>query len=282
MTSNMDNLREALALLVDEGVLLRTRLNRLRPPHGEPMVKGLARSVISAILQIVYPDKYGVLNSTAEAGMKKVGLWPDVKTTASFADKYEAVNKVLLETAEAVGCDLWTLDSIWWRLTRRGSPKFESDEVHPTTALPVSTEIADEEEAAFGLERHLHEFLVDNWTVTELGNEWDLLEKDGEITGSEYDTGVVGTIDLLAKHKSEKRWLVIELKRRQTSDATIGQLLRYMSWVRRNRATEGELVEGLIVCRQIDKKLHYALDGQRNARCMTYQVSFNLNLVPQL
>jgi hypothetical protein len=205
MTADMEKLREALALLLDETVHIRTRLDRLRPPHGEPMVKGLARSVITAILQVVYPDNYGVLNSTAEAGMKQLGLWPEMKTNASLAEKYEAVNEVLLETAEALRVDLWALDSLWWRLTLRGSPKFEPHDIRVPAPSPTEPDIVDYEEQAFGLERHLHEFLVDNWSVTELGLKWNLLEEDGEITGSEYNTQEVGSIDLLAKHKNENR-----------------------------------------------------------------------------
>ena len=87
---------------------------------------------------------------------------------------------------------------------------------------------------------------------------------------------------MLAKHKSEKKWLVIELKRNQTSDSTVGQILRYMSWVRKNLAGEGESVEGLIICHQIDRKLQYAIDGLNDIKCMTYQVNFKLDPTPDL
>ena len=88
--------------------------------------------------------------------------------------------------------------------------------------------------------------------------------------------GEVGLIDLLARHQSQKRWIVIELKRNQTSDATVGQVLRYMGWVRKNLASVDETVEGLIVCRQNNKKLQHAISGLPNVRCMTHQVSFKL------
>lgn len=283
MTENMEKLRKALGILVDETMPIRTRLNRLRPPNGDPMVKGLARSVITAMLQIVYPDKYGVLNGTAEAGMKQLGVWPEIKTTACLADRYDAVNGILRELADALEIDLWTLDLLWWRVTLRGSPSFElgTREVGGSTGTSIPVE-ADGGDAAFGLERHLHEFLLDNWSATELGTEWNLFEEDGETVGSEYNTGEVGYIDLLAKHVSQNRWLVIELKRGQTSDDTAGQLLRYMSWIRRNLAETADTVEGLIICRAIDKKLQYALDGQPNVRCMTYRVRFSLDSAPVL
>lgn len=285
MTADMPRLREALAFLVDENLPVRTRLNRLRPQGGDPMVKGLGRAVITAILHIVYPEKYGVLNNTAEAGMKQVGVWPEFPRGSSFADRYEAVNRVLLDLAKALGTDLWTLDGLWWRLTLKGSPRFDDDDA-TQQATPPKRELAptdgqfQEAESGFALERHLHEFLVDNWPATSLAEEWELVEEDGEIVGSHYDTREIGQIDLLAKHRSENRWLVVELKRGQSSDDTVGQVLRYMGWVRRNLASDGGRVQGLIICRGIDRRLQYALDEQRNVRCMTYQVSFSLNAAP--
>lgn len=62
----------------------------------------------------------------------------------------------------------------------------------------------------------------------------------------------------------------------------MGQILRYMSWVRHKKAGEGGEVEGLVICRSVDKKMQYALDGLPNIRCMTYQVSFSLNQISKL
>lgn len=285
MTVDMPRLREALALLVDEKLPLKTRLNRLRPKSGDPMIKGLARSVITAILHIVYPEKYGVLNKTAEDGMKELGVWPEFQRGASFADRYEAVNRVLLDLSQELGIDLWTLDGLWW-LALKESPRFDGVEEGASQERPQTEESAEslrrDSEGTFALERQLHEFLVDNWSRTSLADEWALLEEDGEVVGSHYFTREVGEIDLLARHRKDDRWLVIELKRNQSSDNTVGQTLRYMGWVRRNLATEGRTVEGLIICGEIDRKLQYALDGQPNIRCMTYQVSFNLSPVPDL
>lgn len=288
MTADMPKLREAIRLLVDEGLPLRTRLNRLRPSSGNPMVKGLGRAVITAILLVCYPQKYGVLNNTAEGAMKKLGLLPTLSRGASFGERYDAVNRVLLETAASLEADLWTLDMLWWRVgdthMPRGAgvpgecvPQVPSDE-----EIPVLYALEDDSSAVFGLERYLQEFLVDNWQNTELGRDWELLEEDGEIVGTYYNTGEVGEIDLLAKHRHENSWLVVELKKAQTSDSTVGQVLRYMAWVRRNLASDGGRVEGAIICGDVDRRLQYALDGQPNIRCFTYTVNFSLNLAPEL
>ena len=78
MAADMPHLREALALLVDERLPLRARLDRLRPHGGEPMVKGLGPSVITAFLHFVDPDRYGILNGASERVMRRliaVGRW---------------------------------------------------------------------------------------------------------------------------------------------------------------------------------------------------------------
>ena len=289
ITEDMDRLKEALKLLFNEDLPIKTRLNRVRPSNGDPMVKGLGRAVITAILQVMHPEKYGVLNNTAETGMKMLKFWPEFSRGATFGDKYEVVNRVLLDIAKKLDIDLWTLDMLWWRVSNTHTPKgLASTENILRESGDKETEIESIEEAAtdresvFALEKHLHEFLVDNWSVTELSNEWNLLEEDGDIIGSHYYAEEVGEIDLVAKHNREDKWLVIELKRNQTSDSTVGQILRYMSWIRKNLAAKGAKVEGLIIAHQIDRKLQYALDGLTDIKCMTYQVNFKLDSTPAL
>lgn len=283
ITEDMGKLREALTLLVDEGRPLKKRLDQLRPRRGDPMAPGLGRAVITAILQIVYPDKYGVWNTTTEAGMKRLGLWPDIPRAASFGEKYEKVNAVLHEVAGELGVNLWTLDMLWWHEDPHVPKGAGAEQAEDKKAADQAGEQdAGEPSAVFGLEQHLHEFLVDNWERVEAFKEWGLLEEDGEIVGSRYPAAEVGEIDLLAKHRRENKWLVVELKRNQTSDATVGQILRYMAWVRRNLAKDNGKVSGLIICHEVDTKLQYALDGLGDIACMTYEVCFTLRLAPKM
>jgi len=280
LTADMQKLRESLKILLNDELDIRTRLNRLRPPTGDPMVKGLGRAVITAILQVAYPDRYGVWNNTTKNGMKHLGIWPNIPRGASFCERYIMVNQVLQEIAEQIGIDLWTLDMLWWRVDPHMLRGRDTDNVEGATD-PEEELKRQLPNGVFGLEKYLQEFLVDNWQNVELLRDWDLLEEDGEIVGSNFKTQEIGEVDLLAKRRDGSAWLVIELKRDQTSDATVGQLLRYMGWVRRNLAKGGD-VQGLIVCRDINKQLQYALDEQSNIECMTYEVSFNLNNVPRL
>jgi len=257
---NMERLQGALATLVDENIDVAERLDT-----ATRMVFGMGKNLASAILMITQPDSYGVWNNRSEANMKRLGIWPNFDRGESFGHRYVKVNQILLQLRDALNIDLWTLDSLWWYLDQ------EDTSVEPTpTCDPEDTK------QQFGLERHLHEFLRDNWDHIELGKEWSIYQEPGdEEAGYEYPCDV-GRIDLLAKHKTKPRWLVVELKRNQTSDQTIGQLLRYIGWVKRHLAEGDEVVQGVIICRNADNALLYALSTVSNVELRLYEVEFHL------
>jgi len=275
ITSDMAALREALLHLVDENVSLKQRMNALRPKGKDPWIKGLSKAIITPILLIMYPDKYGVWNGTAESGMKTLNVWPKIKTTAPFSEKYTAINEILLELSERLQLDLWTMDGIWWGVRKEEEPNLRSlpsarEEVTEDSSKPETVNLP-----GFGMERYLQQFLFDNWNrVKALGN-WKLYEEEDEVVGMEYYTEI-GRIDLLAKHKTDSRWLVLELKRNQASDQTMGQVNRYMGWVKSNLAGEGDKVEGLIIAKEMSEKLKFALMVNPNIKFMEYVIDFQL------
>ena len=66
--------------------------------------------------------------------------------------------------------------------------------------------------------------------------------------------------------------MVIELKKDPISDKTVGQILRYMGWVKRKRANDDEKkVEGVIIISKLcDADLAYALEYTSNITLMKY------------
>lgn len=86
----------------------------------------------------------------------------------------------------------------------------------------------------------LQKYLENNWHETPFSKNWELKESFSK-------AGDAGEIDLLAKHIAEKAWLIIELKRKEAPDKTVGQLLRYMGWFKKYRADENEAVKGMII-----------------------------------
>lgn len=263
--ANMKALRKALAGLLDESQDLATRLNA-----AVDAVKGMGKNIVSAILFVAYPDKYGVWNNKSEAVMQKLGLWPDFDLGTSFGHKYVVINEILTRLKNDLGTDLWTLDSLWHFL-------LFAPEGYAGEPTQEAIQDAQEEAQRFGLERHLHEFLRDSWDKMPLGRDWALYTEQGDPeAGYEYPCPV-GRIDLLARSRNAKKpkWLVVELKRNQSSDDTVGQILRYMGYVQEHLAN-GETVEGIVIAHETDDKLRYALKAVPNVRLMLYEVEFHL------
>ena len=60
----------------------------------------------------------------------------------------------------------------------------------------------------------------------------------------------------------------------QHSDATVGQIARYMGWVEEHLSCD--TVKGVIVCGTYDKKLDYARKRVRDVEVFLYEVNFSL------
>ena len=139
----------------------------------------------------------------------------------------------------------------------------------------VAEEIIESETSSqFGLEKHFEDFLVANWEQTELGRKYDLIEEKGELVSQQYATDI-GRIDLLVRDKKDGSYVVIELKKGQTSDDTVGQLTRYVGWVKEN-LPNGKPVKGIIIAQFEDERLRYALKAIPKAEFFVYKVNFSL------
>lgn len=265
---DMGHLRSALEILLDESRPIVERLDQLIPPGSGPSyVPYLNKAILTPILLVAHPERYTVWNRVSEQGLRAVNLWPAFDRGTSFGRRYDEINRIQLSLAKELDVDPWTLDALWWGVVSEDSEDGAEAEEEPVPESPA---------LRFGLERHLHEFLLDNWNQTELGREWALHAEDNDPeAGYEYVCDI-GRIDLLARHRQDGRWLVVELKRDQTSDATVGQVLRYMAWVRRHLAGNGEEVEGLVITRSADKGLCYALTETPGVAVQLYEVDFHL------
>jgi restriction system protein len=140
--------------------------------------------------------------------------------------------------------------------------------------LIASDETVDDP-SAFAMEKHLEDFLVQNWAQTELGREYDIYEEDGERVGQQYLTDT-GPLDILGISKDKRRLLVVELKKGRASDVVVGQTLRYMGYVQEELAEEGQTVHGAIIALEDDQRIRRALTMVPLIAFYRYQISFKL------
>lgn len=144
----------------------------------------------------------------------------------------------------------------------------------PTQTI-ISSDETIEDPSVFALEKHLEDFLVQNWGKTILGKKYDIYEVDGEVVGQQYPTDT-GNIDILAISKNRKEVLVIELKRGRASDVVVGQIQRYMGYVKDELLENGQTIKGAIIALEDDIRLKRALSVINNIDFYRYQVSFKL------
>ncbi|HZP26355.1 MAG TPA: endonuclease NucS domain-containing protein [Dehalococcoidia bacterium] len=151
--------------------------------------------------------------------------------------------------------------SNWQDMPSVSRPDDETDEVHDPDI--------------FRMESHLEEFIEANWSRIDFGRSLELCQ-DEQSSGRQYPAPPIGTIDLLAKDRDTNDFVVIELKKTPSDDKVVGQLLRYMGWVKKNLANGG-MVTGIIIVPEVSERLKYAADMLPSVRVMTYSVSFALS-----
>ncbi len=277
ITSDMEKLKSALKLLLDENKSINERLDKIMPKNKPPLIKGLGRAVLTPILMVVYPHKYAVYNSIVESGMKRFAIFLNFKNE-SFAERYIKINEIICNLSRKNNLSLWQIDEVWWQ----GNVSSEDKD------LPIveqqNVEIIKEEGFPTELESQLENLIVFNWEdickkTPEL-NDLEILQEDGEYTGQQYDTKEVGRIDLLCKNKKTGDFVVIELKRGRESDKVVGQTLRYIGWVKKKFAKENQKVSGLIITfeGEPDIRLTYALEPLKDLiQLKFYKIDINIS-----
>lgn len=153
----------------------------------------------------------------------------------------------------------------------------EIEKLMGDTARPViiSNDPTVEDPSAFAMEKHLEDFLVQNWVQTELGKDYDVYSEEGERVGQQYLTDT-GPLDILAISKDKKQLLVVELKKGRASDVVVGQILRYMGYVQEELADNGQTVKGVIIALEDDQRIRRALSVTPNVTFYRYEISFKL------
>ncbi|WP_298929663.1 endonuclease NucS domain-containing protein [uncultured Ramlibacter sp.] len=161
--------------------------------------------------------------------------------------------------------------------------EFVEGDVAREEEIAADVEEADDGEAPPGsseflLERDLQRYLAENLECIEMGLK--LYDVD-EVRGLEFDAGGGRRIDILATDAAGSL-VVLELKVSKGYDRVVGQLLRYVNWVRQNLAEPGQRVRGMIVCRTMTEDLRLACADIKNIELFEYTLSVSVQKIPAL
>jgi len=143
----------------------------------------------------------------------------------------------------------------------------------PTSEPPKDERFDEDEEDTlqFAQESMLEEYIMRNWDAINFGETLELFEGEN---GRQYRTDV-GIIDFLCKSKKDNRFVVIELKKGRKSDEVVGQILRYIGWVKKHLAGDEE-VRGIIITGEKEQKLDLAISTSPFLIGKQYKVKFDL------
>ena len=149
-----------------------------------------------------------------------------------------------------------------------------ADKSNGKTPTEEDGDIEPQGSAEFAYESDLRNYLAKNLSVIEAG--LTLYEEEG-INGIEFPVGG-RFIDILAVD-SGGAFVIIELKVSRGYDRVVGQLMRYMAWIRKNQAEPGQKVRGIIVARQISEDLLLACSLLADVQLFEYELSLILKKV---
>jgi len=124
----------------------------------------------------------------------------------------------------------------------------------------------------FPIEAHLRDFLIQNLTTVK-DYKLKLFVDSNNRDGKEYPT-TVGPIDILTTDDNGN-FIVFELKLSRGVDKALGQLLRYMGWIKKNLANDKK-VKGIIVANKMDEKIKYAVTMTPDVTLYEYEMKFDL------
>jgi hypothetical protein len=126
------------------------------------------------------------------------------------------------------------------------------------------------------VETKLEDYVVQHWSRIDFGARLRIYQEDGEAAGQQYDTGEIGRMDLLCEDLDTGEVVIIELKKGRPSDEVIGQLARYMGWVR-EKVAQGRGVRGIVLAPDFDAKMKYAARAIPGVALLRYEVKFEIH-----
>ncbi len=204
-----------------------------------------------------YENEYGVL-------LKDIDICPQKRSIEELVP-----NLTFIENKGAWGTYLQT------GVRQIPEEDFRTIMGEKTLVEQITTAKDIESPEEFALETHLEDFIYQNWEKINWGSKLELY-KTGEQDGRQFPAGP-WSIDFLAIDKDTKDFVVIELKKGKTSDAAVGQIQRYINWVKENVADAGRNVKGILIAKEVDDALRYGVKNLDYIKIKKYKVDFQLS-----
>jgi hypothetical protein len=115
ITQDMGKFKQTLRLLLNETIPIDQRIRRIRDKNSPEYHKGFGTAYYTAVLLVVYPDKYPVINRIVKEALQKTGLYLDYDSKPEWI-AYSEIFPTIVELAKRNNISLWQMDGVWWNL----------------------------------------------------------------------------------------------------------------------------------------------------------------------
>ncbi len=258
------------SLYNNNGTLL-TQLQQISKFSKEINGFKTGRTVIPKLLSIYYPDIFLPIFNDQDHFLSKL-LNSGFDTESTGLELYFEYNYKLLKVKkkleEFATRQFENLE--FARLLYHSFPKDETETIVETSKGETQE---DQEFEALEVQHYqtlLHRNFQRLFPHLKYFDEEEQVPKNGQ-----YDTQTVGIIDMLCIDE-KGNFVVIEIKR-QATDKTIGQLLRYMGWTKEELCKDGQTVSGIIVAERKDTQLEFAMKVIPSVKFLKLGLTITLN-----
>jgi len=269
----IDKFRRVLKYLLDENIPVEKRLKDVL--GGEDHIDGVGKGLATSILMDLNPVKYATWNNKTEMGLTTLDLMPKFDRGEDVGSRYSKImDKINYIRSLNPELNFLDVDHFLHIVSATEDGRKFVKQLNGDGDGDV--QIDEKDSMDWEMEKYLEEFIEKNFERIDFDCNVELYQ-DEESSGRQYQTAV-GRIDLLAKDKDTDDFIVIELKKGKSNDVVVGQILRYMGWVSDNLANTDtdQMVRGIIIAKESDEKMQYALKMVQNIDLYLYNVSFNL------
>lgn len=263
------------------GLYLQIYNSKKTRMSNAPAAPKMPLNVIALLLASVFPNQYYFYKFTAyTAASEMLGISferiSDPGLTYLNAIEFaDTIKKNLQATCGAVN-NIDTQAFIYV-IAGIGSEEVVTGQDITTVEFPsgiakaVSVEDGESEDD-FPSESDLEFYIAKHWAEIDALKNYMMVSGRAP-HGGQYATDR-GTIDLLGYNSDTKEWLVIELKHgdSRTSDDAVGQILRYMGYVKEKLAKPDDRVSGLLITGSFDPKIKSAISVSPNVSWLVYSV----------
>lgn len=265
--------RDMLVHLLDESVPMRERFSNVVSGNGNKHIDGIGRAFASAFLMDSNLQNYCIWNNKTEMGLSVLGWDIPYQSSDDVGIKYIRILEELKKLKDDFGSELeLDFDDVDIFLHWIAADEEGKNAIKNMVGESDLTEVGIYLEAPG--ERFIQQLIKPNFDSVFAPLSLKLYDADPDQTGAQFNTPI-GIIDFLALDKNTGDFIVIELKIGKANEYAIGQILKYMGYVKEELAGDKH-VRGIILAEDIDDKAKYTLTMVSSIEFRRYRLNFQL------